>query len=70
MNLNKGLLVLTLFTVSGCSDSVDKATNEPPPKDGHFFDTQTDALDKVKQAEKMIMDAAAQQQRDIEEQSQ
>jgi len=67
MNLNKVLLILTFVIVSGCSDSVDKAANEP--KGDHVFKTQTDALDKAKQAEKMILDSAAQQQRNIEEQS-
>ena len=63
MKLNKVLLILAFVIVSGCSDSVDKAT------DDHVFKTQTDALDKAKQAETMIMDATAQQQRNIEEQS-
>ena len=44
-------------------NSVDKA------KDEHVFKTQTDALDKAKQAEQMIMDAANQQKIKIDEQS-
>jgi len=62
MNANKLLLILTIFIVSGCSDSVDKAT------DDHVFKTQTDALDKAKKIEDMIINAADQQKNKIEEQ--
>lgn len=63
MNICKVVLALTFVIISGCSDSVDKA------KDEHVFKTQTDALDKAKQAEQMIMDAANQQKIKIDEQS-
>jgi len=61
MNVYKVILILTFFIVSGCSDSVDKATDE------HVLKTQTDALDKAKKIEDMILDAADQQKRKIEE---
>jgi len=67
MNVHNALLILTFFIVSGCSDSVDKATNEPSPDD-HAWKAQTDALDKAKNIEQMIIDAADQQKNRIEEQ--
>jgi len=43
MNAFKAALVLlSIFIVSGCSDSVDKAEDE------HVFKTQTEALEKAK----------------------
>ncbi len=68
MNGNKILLILTFFIVSGCSDSVDKAANEPS-KDEHVWKTQTDTIDKAKGIEQSIMDAANQQKNKINEQS-
>lgn len=65
MNANKLLLILIFLIVSGCSDSVDKAANEP--SSDHIWKTQTDALDKAKNIEQMIIDAADQQKIKIEE---
>ena len=64
MNAFKAALVLLgIFIVSGCSDSVDKAEDE------HVFKTQTEALEKAKKIEGMILDAASQQKNKIEEQA-
>ncbi len=64
MNVFKtALVLLSIFIVSGCSDSVDKA------KDEHVFKTQTEALEKAKKIEGMILDAASQQKNKIEEQA-
>ncbi len=63
MNAYKMILVLTFFIVSGCSDNVDKVTDE------HVFKTQTDVLDKAQKIEQSIMDAAEQQKAKINEQS-
>lgn len=68
MNVNKALLILTFLIVSGCSDNGDKAANEQSGDD-HVWKTQTDALEKAKQTEQLIMDAAEQQERKIDEQS-
>ncbi len=68
MNVNRILLILTFFIVSGCSDSVDKTANEPS-KDEHVWKTQTDTIGKAKGIEQSIMDAANQQKNMINEQS-
>jgi len=69
MNTSRILLVVALLLISACSGGEDKTAKEKPADD-HVWKAQTDALEKAKQTEQMIMDAAEQQKRKIEEQSQ
>jgi outer membrane murein-binding lipoprotein Lpp len=68
MKISRILLVLTVIIVSGCSDSEDKGANQQSTDD-HVLKTQTDALEKAKQTEQLIMDASEQQKQKIDEQS-
>ncbi len=60
------LLVSCLFFVA-CSDE-NNSTSEA--KKDHVWKEQTDAIDKAKEAEKMIMDSAENTRKVIEEQNQ
>jgi hypothetical protein len=62
-------LTFLLLIVGGCSGKSDEAASEATKQD-NVFKEKTDTIDKAKQTEQLIMDAAQQQQRDIEKQTQ
>ncbi|MBL1321162.1 MAG: hypothetical protein COA63_008900 [Methylophaga sp.] len=57
------VLVLPILFVIGCTDEQNKVEE-------HVWKEQTDMIDKAKDVEKMLNDAALQQQRLIEQQTQ
>ncbi len=57
------LIILPILFIIGCSDEQDKVEE-------HVWKEQTDMIEKAKDVEKMLNDAARQQQKLIEQQTQ
>jgi hypothetical protein len=57
------LILLTVF-ITACSDETDKV------KGDHVWKEQTDMIDKAKDVEKLVHDAAIQQRQQIEDKTQ
>jgi hypothetical protein len=68
MSAFKILLIMIFLITSGCSGNEDKTAKEQPKND-HVWKTQTDALEKAKKTEQLIMDSVEQKKRKIDEQS-
>ena len=60
-----GLVILLMF-VAACSDDVQKVDGEQD----HVWKEQTDMIDKAKDVEQLLNNAAAQQRQLIDEQTQ
>ena len=58
------ILALTVIT-AGCSDN-----NDSKSSDAHFLKEKTDAIDKAKEVESLMLKTAADQAQTIEEQMQ
>jgi hypothetical protein len=56
--------MLLFISISGCGEEQDKQTKAPNPV---VLKTQREALDKAKQVESTLQDAAAQQRKAIDE---
>lgn len=61
MNTRISILIMLIALSASCSDG---------GKSENVFQTQIDAVDKAKEVEGQILDAASQQQQAVEEQSQ
>ena len=59
----KIMSILWFISITGCGEQ----DNPPKAADPVVFKTQLDALDKAKQVERMVQDAAAQQRKTIDE---
>ncbi len=64
MKIHYFLLVLVAVFMTACSDETDKV------KGDHVWKEQTDMIDKAKEVEVLINDAALQQRQQIEENTQ
>jgi len=64
MKINYLLLVVMSVFLTACSDETDKVEGD------HVWKEQTDMIDKAKDVEKLINDAALQQRQQIEENTQ
>ena len=67
MRIALPLVVLLLTVLGACSDS--SAPEAPPAKAESAFKTQTEALDKAKEVEKMTLDAAEKQKNEVEQET-
>jgi hypothetical protein len=63
------LLGSVLFFTSACSDD-DNPTTEKKPGGDHVWKEQTQAIDKAKEVEGMLQDAADEQRKVIDDQVQ
>jgi len=64
MKIHYFLLVLVVVFMTACSDETDKVQGD------HVWKEQTDMIDKAKDVEKLMNDAALQQRQQIEENTQ
>lgn len=67
MNLKTLPAITLLLVLASCSDS--GSSSAPPAKTESVFKTQTEALEKAKQVEKITQDAAAKEKQQVEEQT-
>jgi len=63
----RAVIIAATALLSACSDS--GSSGPPPAKTESVFKTQTDALEKAKEVEKITLDAAKEQQKAVEEQT-
>ena len=64
------LLIVCIMLLTACSESGnDQADNGEQLDDQHFLSTQTEALDKARDVEQDMLDAAQRQREQIESDS-
>jgi len=62
------LIFMSLFIVIGCS-SEDSSPTKSKPSNEHIFKNQVQAIEKAKEVEVLLQNAADQQRKAIEEQT-
>lgn len=58
-----GILLISIFILNGCSEDNNSQNND------HVWKEQTEAIDKAKAVEGLLMDTAEDQRRQIQDQS-
>ena len=61
--------LLTLLTLCGCTPPTEPSPPKAPPKESTLLQSQTQALDKAKQLEQVLQNAASAQQAALDEQT-
>jgi len=67
--LQSFLLLLLLFLLTACSGGNDTSTKNDPASKEHFAQEKLDTIKKAEAVNQLVQDAAAQQRREIDEQS-
>ena len=61
--------LLSLLTLCGCTPPTQPSPPKDPPKESTLLQSQTQALDKAKQLEQVLQNAASAQQAALDEQT-